>query len=299
MQTRALRTLVEIDRIGSFARAATHLNMTLSAVSMQMKALESELGASLFDRSFRPPRLTPLGKSICAQAERLLLIEHELRAQCEPSDQLTGRYKIGLVPTASIRLLPGFMLRARERAPNVQFDIVTGLSDALERAVGDGDLDFAVTTAAASESPPPNQHVLQRERMLFAAPQRAGFRSVRELASDMPFLHFTPSSGIGKLIATHMRERGGENYTPMVLDSVEAILECVNCGLGFTLLPEPDIRRYASTDVHVFSDGDTELSRDLALIWDQRSKRRVQAEMIGEMFSDNAGARGLEAYSPT
>ena len=51
MQTRHLKTLVQIARVGSFATAASQLNMTLSTLSMQMKTLEEELNASLFDRT--------------------------------------------------------------------------------------------------------------------------------------------------------------------------------------------------------------------------------------------------------
>ena len=62
MQTLPLKTLLKIKQVQSFAMTAEHLNMTLSAVSMQMKTLEQQLGVSLFDRQFRPPQTDSNGR---------------------------------------------------------------------------------------------------------------------------------------------------------------------------------------------------------------------------------------------
>ena len=65
MDTRQLKSLTAIARTGSFARAAELVNLTPTAVSQQIQALETEVGASLFDRSSRPPsrssRASPAG----------------------------------------------------------------------------------------------------------------------------------------------------------------------------------------------------------------------------------------------
>lgn len=288
MQTRTLKTLVEIDRVGSFATAASRLNMTLSAVSMQMKALETDLGARLFDRSFRPPRLTPLGRTICEQAKALLSVEDALRAACAPDDRLTGRYRIGFVPSASVRLLPSFLLNARRLAPDVSFEVVTGLSEALERMVKDGDLDVAVVTASADRDPLLSISILREETLVFAAPQTPKSCEPRDLVEAIPFLHFTPSSGIGKLISGQMGAFVGHGRGHLVLDSVEAIVECVNRGVGFTLLPEPDILRYAAPSVRVFGAGSSELTRRLVLVYADARQRPVHAKLMNELFDDSA-----------
>ena len=61
MSLRALRTLQAIARHGSFAAAGKAVGLTQSAVSLQVKALEEEFGAPLFDRSRRLPVLTEAG----------------------------------------------------------------------------------------------------------------------------------------------------------------------------------------------------------------------------------------------
>ena len=61
MDIKNLYTLIAIADRGSFAEAAVALRLSLSAVSMQMRALEEELGIMMFDRSRRPPVLTEAG----------------------------------------------------------------------------------------------------------------------------------------------------------------------------------------------------------------------------------------------
>lgn len=263
MQTRALRTLVEIGRVGSFARAAEQLNMTLSAVSMQMKSLESDLGARLFDRAFRPPTLTPVGRAVCLHAEKLVSVEEAMIQVCRPDDRLSGTFRIGFVVTASVRMLPKFLIRSAERAPDAQFDVETGLSEDLETRVLSGQLDGAILTASPNPHPRIGYQTLRDERFVYAVPAGCPGHSSSDLFGKLPFFHFMPQTGIGKIIATQTSDPGQRKGKRIYLDSVEAIMECVNEGLGFALLPEPDVQRYISARSRILEAPDPGASRTL------------------------------------
>ncbi len=245
MQTRALKNLVHISRVGSFAKAADQLNMTLSALSMQMKALEAELGVTLFDRSVRPPRLTPIGRSVVDEALPLLRREENLLKLCRPSDTLIGRFRIGFVTTAAVRLLPGFLERAKHKAPHATFEFETGLSKDLQAKVLTSQIDAAVVTDADGLPDGLSECVISEEPFVFAAHENLMDHGRDGLFSDHTFFHFMPDTGIGKLIASEMRlHRRPDSADTVVLDNLEAIMECVVAGLGFTLLPQPDVDRY-------------------------------------------------------
>lgn len=250
MQTRSLRTLMRISKIGSFAKAAEQLNMTLSAVSMQMKALETELGVDLFDRTVRPPRLTPIGRTIVEASIPILQHEDDLLEICRPTDTLVGHFRVGFVTTAAVRLLPDFLNNAKHQAPQATFSFETGLSKALQEKVVSGQLDAALVTDAEGVPDALTELVLREEPFVFAANERLLKDGLAGLLSAQPFFHFMPDTGIGKLIADemlkHKRPKGSET---IVLDNLEAIMECVSAGLGFTLLPAPDVMRYRSADV--------------------------------------------------
>ncbi len=250
MQTRSLRTLVRVAKVGSFAKAADQLNMTLSALSMQMKALETELGVDLFDRSVRPPRLTPLGRAIVAKAAPLLNCEEELLELCRPTTSLVGTFRIGFVTSAAVRLLPGLLNRAKQDAPQAQFEFETGLSRNLQSKVLNGLLDAAIVTDADGVPDGLIAEVLRKEPLVYAAHKSLLIHGLDGLMADHTFFHFMPDTGIGKIIAAELaRHERPKTTETIVLDNLEAIMECVAGRLGFTLLPEADIERYRQQNV--------------------------------------------------
>ncbi|WP_136656912.1 LysR family transcriptional regulator [Nitratireductor sp. XY-223] len=285
MQTRSLRTLAKIARIGSFAATAEQLNMTLSAVSMQMKTLERDLDVALFDRSFRPPKLTPQGRAIAGRAERLLTAEDELLQLCSPGNQLVGRFRIGFIATASVRLLPDFLRHAGIRAPRARFDLETGLSEALEEKVLGGQLDAAVVTASGKPDPQLDYLTLRVEPLVYALPAAARDRPLDDLVEEMPFLHFAPGTGIGKLIAAYIgRPDGLRPRNTIVLDGVEAIVECVKSGLGLTLLPAADIGRYADERLATRTPQGLEPTRKIVLATLKGSAAHGRRALLEALF---------------
>ncbi|WP_159454110.1 LysR family transcriptional regulator [Roseovarius albus] len=260
-----MKTLLKISELHSFAAAAEQLNMTGPAVSMQMKALEFELDAKIFDRSARPPRLTPLGRAICEHAKKMLKSEQDLVTLCQPSQTLNGHFHIGFVATASARLLPGLLKCARDEMPNARFDIQTDLSQTLETKVTSGQLDAAIVTA--SYKPPKDIHYqhLRREKLIFALPAGHGEMELNDLNKSVPFLHFMPDSGIGKLIADYVQPLLNKAGRSIYLDSVEAIMECVKHDIGFTMLPAPDIHRHKDHRIKTLGLQHPGLRRDLVI----------------------------------
>ncbi len=224
--------------------------MTLSALSMQMKALETELGVDLFDRSVRPPRLTPIGRTIVEAATPLLRSEDRLLDLCKPTDRLVGHFRIGFVTSAAVRLLPDFLKNAAERAPQASFSFETGLSKILQEKLVSGQLDAALVTDADGVPDVLSEWVLREEPFVFAAHEALLNDGLTGLLREHPFFHFMPNTGIGKLIAEEMLQRDRpKSAETIVLDNLETIMECISAGLGFTLLPAPDVERYRSASV--------------------------------------------------
>lgn len=290
MQTRALNTLVRLSKSGSFTRAADELNMTLSALSMQMKSLEAELGVDLFDRSVRPPKLTPLGLSITREAASLLRCEEKIAELCRPKDAIVGQFRIGFVTTAAVRLLPTFLKNAQEHAPLAAFEFETGLSQVLQDKVVNGQLDAAVVTDADGLPEGVVAHKLREEPFVFAACQRLFSDGFDHMVAHQPFFHFMPGTGIGKLIEKEMSlydEKRDVRRSGMtiVLDNLEAIMECVSKGLGFTLLPIADVRRYRSDEVQVI-DTPTTRQRTLALIAVRDGPLANRHPILAHLFAD-------------
>lgn len=246
MQTRALRNLLKISKVGSFIKAAEQLNMTLSALSMQMKSLEAELGVQLFDRTVRPPRLTPVGLGVVDKAREVVAREDALLDLCVQDDDLVGKFRIGLVTSAAARLLPDFLQNTQLTMKHATFTFETGLSKTLQEKVQTGNLDAAVVTGTAGDLSGLNQIELRREPFVFVAHAGIAGDGLDSLITGRTFFHFMPQTGIGQLIADAMKHIDHpRSAQTVVLDNLEAIMGCVKTGLGFTLLPASDVRRYA------------------------------------------------------
>ncbi|MCP5074849.1 MAG: LysR family transcriptional regulator [Rhodobacteraceae bacterium] len=266
MQTRSLETLVRIHQVQSFSQAAALQNMTLSALSMQMRALETELNAALFDRAFRPPRLTPQGRRVALQAERLLEEQSKLRALCGSDEDLTGHFRLGFIQSVSVRLLPSFLMVLRGAAPNARFQFETGLSEPLSEQVETGQLDGAVITHTAGSVRQLRADVIATEAMAIAVPKVHADTPTTHLPEVLPFVQFRPSTGIGKLIAASIEDLTTKPREVLVLDGIEACVECVKAGLGYTFLPQPDLERYKNGNVCIRIDPTGQMTRELALV---------------------------------
>ncbi|MEE9333803.1 MAG: LysR family transcriptional regulator [Granulosicoccaceae bacterium] len=281
MQTRTLKTLIRISKIGSFADAAVQLNMTLSAVSMQMKSLETELGVRIFDRSFRPPKLTPIGILIVKQATTLLSAEEELIQLSNTCDQLVGHFRMGFVTTASVQLLPNFLKNAAKWYPEATFTMETGLSETLETKLLNGQLDAVIVTASDQVDSTLSYDHLYHEPLMYAAPGALASFSLKDLVRKKSFLQFAPNTGIGKLISYQIAKIHTEKSKPIIiLNNVETIVECVKQNLGFTLLPKYDIQRYADDTIRIFCPKNAQLSREIVLVTTNTGLGRDQIEML-------------------
>ena len=91
-----------------------------------------------------------------------------------------------------------------------------------------------------------------------------------------------PQTGIGKVIAKQISEPNQKKGKRIYLDSVEAIMECVNEGLGFALLPEPDVQRYIGAQARILETPDPQTSRTLVFASLNSAGDAWQAEKILE-----------------
>ena len=116
MNLRFLRTFVEIADNAGFARAATRLNLTQSAASRQIQALEDELGLRLFTRAGRRARLTPEGADLLIRSRRLLFDADAIgqRASALKTGDV-GVLRVGATPQVIENLLADFLSRYRKR----------------------------------------------------------------------------------------------------------------------------------------------------------------------------------------
>lgn len=263
---RSLRTLLTIHDAGSFKKAAERLNMTLSAVSMQMKELEASYGVALFDRSSRPPALTPTGLLLVDAGRGIVTALDDLPLLLKAGPTLSGSLSLGFVATASTRLLPDAVRHLLARFPGLELRIESALSAELAEKVGRGDLDAAVVTETRDLHRDCVVSRLVDDPLVLVAASTERRRLTPELLRHRPFIRFQARSGVGRIIDEFLLDRAFDIRQTMVLDSLEAIVELVASDLGVTIIPLPEAQRYGRGRVRWAALRGHKLSRTLVLI---------------------------------
>ncbi|NIX05880.1 MAG: LysR family transcriptional regulator [Gammaproteobacteria bacterium] len=139
-----LRTFLEVTESGSFTRAGQRLNRVQSAVSMQIRRLESIIGRSLFRRKGRTVELTDAGAQLVGYARRMLSLSEEAMAAVGEREDI-GPVRLGVSDVASY-VLPDVLSRFGQHYPDVELEIHCDRSWTLLDLLDKGDLDLAMVT---------------------------------------------------------------------------------------------------------------------------------------------------------
>lgn len=162
-----LKTLVAVADTGSFSLAAARVGRSQSAVSMQMKRLEAEIGKLLLLRGPKTVTPTPAGNDLQAYAHRLLKISDEAWARLTRPEE-TGHVRLGVPEDYVSSLMLPILERFAREHPGVTVELACASTLELTRQVEAGKLDLAVVTRF-NEAPPA---VLRREPMVWVASPR-------------------------------------------------------------------------------------------------------------------------------
>ena len=145
MNFRNLRTFVMVADAGGFARAAGRLNLTQSAASRQIMALEAELGVALFDRIGRRMHLTAEGDDLLQRSRRLLEDAASLaeRARALKGGQ-AGTLHVGAPTQVIENLLAPFVTKYQRRYPGVEVRLLEAAADRLQSHLDRGDVQLGI-----------------------------------------------------------------------------------------------------------------------------------------------------------
>ncbi|WP_020407200.1 LysR substrate-binding domain-containing protein [Hahella ganghwensis] len=145
MEIDLLRTYVAIVDTGSFTRAARQTFRTQSAVSMQMKRLESQVEKNLFRREGRMLELTEDGKQLVHHARRILAVHDEALASMQ-ANRGSFKVRLGCPDDHARSILPELILQMRRLYPEISVSVQCASSNKLRQLMDGGEVDLAVLT---------------------------------------------------------------------------------------------------------------------------------------------------------
>lgn len=146
----ALRSFVAVADTGGVTKAAGFLNLTQSAVSMQLKRLEESLNVSLLDRSSRAISLTPSGEQLVSYARRILELNDEVYGRLTSQD-FEGEVKLGVPHDIVYPALPQVLQKFAIAYPRVKVHLLSSFTRRLKMQFARGEVDVILTTETGLE----------------------------------------------------------------------------------------------------------------------------------------------------
>ncbi len=236
MNLRQLRTLVAIADHGSFAAAGKQIGLSQSAVSLQIKGLEEELGCELFDRNLRPPNPTSDARRLMSKARQILRQIDEISGPIDDG-RVAGSLTVGAVPTTLSGIVPLALGELREQHPDLAITVVSGSSSALADQVVRSEIDVAVVTRPVQKIAGLSWEKIADEPYVVIGPPDAIGTDDRELLANNPFIWFNRQTWAGQQIERHLSRMKIRVAASMEIDSLDAIRSMVSAGLGVSIIP--------------------------------------------------------------
>ncbi|MCV2880598.1 LysR family transcriptional regulator [Actibacterium sp. XHP0104] len=141
----ALRSFVAVSEAGGVTRAAGFLNLTQSAVSMQIKRLEEALDLQLLDRSARQIALTASGEQLLGYAKRMLALNDEIYARLT-AQEYEGEIMLGVPHDIVYPSIPQVMQRFHADYPRMKVHLLSSFTKELKAQFARGEVDAILTT---------------------------------------------------------------------------------------------------------------------------------------------------------
>ena len=265
MEIRQLRTLLAIVNTGSFASAAKAVGLTQSAVSQQVRALETELQIALFDRIARPVSLTLEGRTLLEQARRIVALCDETAVKLK-GEPLTGVLNLGVLRGSMMGTMPGALAMLRRRYPGLKVLLSTGDLVDLVANVKAKRMDAALVPEVPTLDAQLSWLPYFVEPFMAIAPLGTPGATDSELLEARPFIQFSRTVRSGRMIAEEIERRGIKVQTEMEIDSFPAIVMMVQEGLGVAVAPSQSIGSSQASTIRARPFGAPVLTRTIGIV---------------------------------
>jgi len=226
-----LRTFTTIVDCNSLSLAAQRLYKTQSAVSIQLKKLEEQVGSTLIKRGYNCVELTAEGEVLLQYAQKLLLLSDNALNALNPADS-NDTVRLGIPDDyAGAYLLPTMRTFA-QRFPQVKLQICSDISQNLFAKLDQGELDLALVTLRKDVH---KGEILRRDQLFWVADKSFDFNHTRPL----PLALYPQGCEFRKHVLDNLSQAGKDYYIAFECTGVTGVKVAVDSGLAITTTSHP------------------------------------------------------------
>ena len=240
LSIRDLRAVIALAERLHFGRAAEDLSIAQPSLSASVKKVEEVLGERLFERTSRHVSLTPAGQGAVRRIRSALEEIEEIGRGAGRKALLTGRFRLGLVPTIGPYYAPRFLARLRERYPKLELVLTEALTEGLLQMLRQRALDAAVVCLPTGERGL-TETPLFREPFVLAVPAHHPLAAMAEVDPGQLKPQEMMLMERGHCLREQTLEACGTTpesaLSPLQAASVETLRHLVAAGNGCALVP--------------------------------------------------------------
>ncbi|MFF6900323.1 LysR family transcriptional regulator [Streptomyces hydrogenans] len=271
MELRQLEYFVAVAEERNFTRAAERVHISQSGVSSQIRRLEHELGAELFDRSARTVTLTVAGEAALAHARAALASAGAVaRAVDEVTGLVRGRLTVGMVVGCTVTPLFDALAAFHEAHPGVEVLLQEGNSDRLADGVRGGTVDLALIGVAGTTPEGLDALTLISEGLVAAVPPGHALADRKSLSlgelTAHPIICMPPGTGLRAVLDQACAAQDLRPTIALEAGASDAIADLAARGLGVAVLSAsmatPHTDRLTALPL-----ADADVPALLALVW--------------------------------
>jgi DNA-binding transcriptional LysR family regulator len=286
LQVESFKIFCDLVETGSFSRAATQNDITQSAVSQQIRALEKRFGVSLIDRGSRLLTLTPEGNVFLEASREILTIYGNLGHRLhELHNIVAGEIKIASIYSIGLHELPLYAKAFRALHPNVELVFDYRRSLEVYALVLSGEVDLGLVSYPVERRGLLIEEFLKDKLVLICHPDHPLADRDSISLTDLEgkrFIGLDPLLPTRKIIDRHFKELGVTVKHEMDFDNVETVKRAVEIASGVSIVPqqtvlqEVEIGSLAAVEIH-----EPEMWRPLAVVLKRgRPRSPAQKEFI-------------------
>src|SRR5271156_5614878 len=256
MELRQIRSFLSIAQTLHFGRSAELIHLSQPALSLQIRALEEEVGVRLFERNRRKTTLTAAGAAFRNDAAAALSqLEQAIRRARLAAGGKLGLLRIGFVSTAGIEIVPDIVRQFKKSNPDVEFSLRNIFTANQAQMLESGSLDAGFLRMPVGEHAALDVVTVHREPFVLVVPSSHKLAKkkrvrLREVAGeDFVMYERAWAPGFHDLMFGILRDAGIVPNVTQTAGEVPTLISLVHSGMGITIAPLSVVKHSAASVV--------------------------------------------------
>jgi DNA-binding transcriptional LysR family regulator len=256
MELRQIRSFLSIAETLHFGRTAELIHLSQPALSLQIRALEEEVGVRLFERNRRKTTLTAAGFAFRNDAASAVSqLDQAIRRARLAAEGKLGLLRIGFISTAGNEIVPNLVRRFRESNPEVVFSLRNILTTDQIQMLGAGSLDIGFLRLPIGEHPELDVVAVHREPFVVVTPLSHKLAKRKRVAlhelsgEDFVMYERSYAPGFHDLIFGMVRDAGVIPNVCQTAGQMPTLISLVDSGMGISILPASAVKHSGASVV--------------------------------------------------